>query len=73
MREHGLPEKLVKMKDNLTVSDDLSDSDTTTDNIDMNTLQSILHKYAQPEVERRLEEQKMEDEKRLKKQKLTDD
>ena len=65
VREHGLPEKLVKMKDNLAVSDDLSDSDNTTDNIDMNTLQSILHKYAQPEVERRLEEQKMEEEKRL--------
>ena len=62
MREHGLPEKLVKMKDNLKVSDDLRDSDNTTDNIDMNTLQSILHKYAQPEVERRLEEQKMEEE-----------
>ena len=73
MREHGLPEKLVGMKDNLKVNDDLSDSDSTTDNIDMNTLQSILHKYAQPEVERRLKEQKMEEEKRLEKQKLTDE
>ena len=70
MREHGLPEKLVKMKDNLAVSDDLSDSDNTTDNIDMDTLQSILHRYAQPEVERRLEEQKMEEEKRLEEQKV---
>merc|ERR1712106_299862 len=73
VREHGLPEKLARLKDNLKVSDDLSDSDNTTDNIDMNTLQSILHKYAQPEVERRLEEQKMEEEKRLEEQKMEEE
>merc|ERR1712106_408770 len=73
VREHGLPEKLVGMKDNLKVNDDLSDSDSTTDNIDMNTLQSILHKYAQPEVDRRMEEQKMEEEKSLQEQKMEEE
>ena len=73
VREHGLPEKLVKMKDNLAVSDDLSDSDNTTDNIDMKTLQSILHKYAQPEVERRLKEQNIEEEKRLEEHGMEDE
>ena len=35
VREHGLPEKLVEIKDNLVASDDLSDNNDTEDNIDM--------------------------------------
>ena len=51
------------MKDNHAVSDDPSDNNPAKDNIDMDTLKSILHRYAQPEIGRRLEHQKMEDEK----------
>ena len=65
VREHGLPEKLVKMKDKHVVSDDLSDNEDAKDNIDMNMMKCILHKFAQPEIERRLEDQKMEDEKQI--------
>ena len=53
VREQGLPEKLVKIKDNLVASDDLSDKNDKDDNIDMKTLQSILHKVAQPEIGRK--------------------
>ena len=62
MREHGLPEKLVKMKDKHIVSDDRSDNK---DNIDMTMMKCILHKFAQPEIERKLEDQKIEDEKQI--------
>ena len=62
MREHGLPEKLVKMKDKHVVSDDLSDNE---DNVDMNMMKCILHKFAQPEIKRRLENQKIKDEKQI--------
>jgi hypothetical protein len=62
VREHGLPEKLVKIKDNPVVSDDLSDNE---DNIYMNMMKCILHKFAQPEIERRLEDRKIEDEKQI--------
>merc|ERR1719318_156976 len=65
VREHGLPGKLVKMKDNPAVSDDLSDHDDHKDNIDMNMMKCILHKFAQPEIERRLEDQKIEDQKQI--------
>ena len=53
------------MKDNPTVSDDLSDKDDQKDNIDMNMMKCILHKFAQPEIERKLEDQKIEDEKQI--------
>ena len=62
VREHGLPEKLVKMKDKHVVSDDLSDNE---DNVDMNMMKCILHKFAQPEIKRRLEDQKIKDEKQI--------
>ena len=62
VREHGLPEKLVKMKDIHIVSDDQSDNE---DNIDMTMMKCILHKLAQPDIERRLEDQKIEDEKKI--------
>ena len=62
VREHGLPEKLVKMKDKHIVSDDRSDNK---DNIDMTMMKCILHKFAQPEMERRLEDQKIDDEKQI--------
>ena len=65
MRKHGLPEKIVKMKDNPTVSDDLSDNDDQKDNIDMNMMKCILHKFSRPEMERRLEDQRMEDAKQI--------
>ena len=65
MREHGLPEKLVKMKDNHVVSDDLSDNEDAKDNIDMNMMKCILQKFVQTEIERRLEDQKIEDEKQI--------
>ena len=65
VREHGLPEKLVKMKDNHVVSDGLSDNDDVKDNIDMNMMKCILHKFAQPEIKRKLENQKIEDEKQI--------
>merc|ERR1719318_581582 len=68
VREHGLPEKLVKMKDYPAVSDDLSDNDDGKDTIDMNMMKCILHKFAQPEIERRLEDQKIE--RRLQDQKI---
>jgi hypothetical protein len=61
VREHGLPEKLVNMKDNPAVSDD----EDTKDNIDMNMMKYFLHKFAQPEIERRLEDQKIEDDKQI--------
>ena len=61
MQEHGLPEKLVKIKDNPAVSDD----DDVKDNIDINMMKCILHKFAQPEIERRLEDEKIEDEKQI--------
>merc|ERR1719318_1737984 len=70
VREHGLPEKLVKMKDNPTGSDDLSDNDDGKDTIDMNMMKCILHKFAQPEIERRLEDQKLE--RSLEDQKIVD-
>ena len=35
MREHGLPEKIVKMKDNPAVCDDLSDNEDVKGNIDI--------------------------------------
>ena len=53
------------MKDNPAVSDDLSDNDDQKDNIDMNMMKCLLHKFAQPEMERRLEDQKMEDAKQI--------
>ena len=65
MRKHGLPEKLVKMKDKHVVSDDLSDNEDVKGNIDINMMKSILHKFVQPEIERRLEDQKIEDEKQI--------
>ena len=65
MRENGLPEKIVKMKDNPAVCDDLSDNEDVKCNIDMNMMKSILHKFVQPEIERRLEDQKIEDEKQI--------
>eukprot|EP00090_Calanus_glacialis_P020987 TRINITY_DN3239_c0_g1_i2.p1 TRINITY_DN3239_c0_g1~~TRINITY_DN3239_c0_g1_i2.p1 ORF type:complete len:176 (+),score=51.34 TRINITY_DN3239_c0_g1_i2:44-529(+) len=64
VREHGLPEKL-KMKDNPAVCDDLSDNEDVKGNIDINMMKSILHKFAQPEIERKLEDQKIEDEKQI--------
>ena len=65
VRKHGLPEKFVKMNDNHVVSDDLSDNEDAKDNIDMHMMKCILHKFAQPEIERRLEDQKIEDEKQI--------
>ena len=65
VREYGLPEKLVKMKDKHIVSDDQSDNEDAKDNIDMNMMKCILHKFAQPEIERRLEDQKIEDDKQI--------
>merc|ERR1719318_675635 len=65
VHEHGLPEKLVKMKDNPAVSDDLSDNDNRKDNIDMDMMKCILHKFAQPEIERRLQDQEIEDQKQI--------
>merc|ERR1719350_917005 len=59
VREHGLPEHLVKIRDNLAASDDLSDN--TEDNIDMKTLQAILHKFAQPELEKKEGERRKEE------------
>ena len=65
MREHGLPEKLVKMKDKHIVSDDRIDNKDAKDNIDMNMMKCILHKFAQSEIERKSEDQKIEDEKHI--------
>eukprot|EP00092_Neocalanus_flemingeri_P015626 GFUD01016914.1.p1 GENE.GFUD01016914.1~~GFUD01016914.1.p1 ORF type:complete len:158 (+),score=61.28 GFUD01016914.1:546-1019(+) len=61
VREHGLPEKLDKLKDNSAVSDDPSDNSA----IDMDSLKSLLHRYAKPELRRRLDEQKIEDQKQI--------
>merc|ERR1719350_77138 len=66
VREHGLPEHLVKIRDNLADSDDLSDN--TEDNIDMKTLQSILHKFAQPELEKKEEERRKGEERERRKE-----
>jgi len=49
VRQQGLPEKLVKMKEGLIDSDNLGDSDETSDNIDITTLRTILHRYAENE------------------------
>ena len=52
-------------KDNTAVSDDLSNNRDAKDNIDMNMMKCILHKFAQPEIKRKLEDQKIEDEKHI--------
>ena len=64
VREHGLPDKLDKFRDNSAVSDASSDN-SATDNLDMNTLKTILHKYAEPKIVSRLEEQQMEEQKQI--------
>ena len=62
--EHGLPDKLDKLKDNSALSDDPSDT-STADNLEMNSLKTILHKFTQPGIQRRLQEKKMEEKKKI--------
>ena len=70
VRQHGLPDKLDKFKDSSAVNDDPSDNsavsedpsdnsavsdNSSTDNLDIKTLKTILHKYSQAEIGRSLE------------------